>query len=43
MTFNINQTDKEAKSRTYVEAIVRFICCGKALEVSLVGFSTLEP
>ncbi|XP_028405661.1 AF4/FMR2 family member 4-like [Dendronephthya gigantea] len=25
-------TDKEAKSRTYVEAIIRFICCGKALE-----------
>lgn len=28
------QTDKEAKSKTYVEAIIRFICCGKALEVS---------
>ena len=32
-TFNFNQTDKEAKSRTYVEAIIRFISCGKALEV----------
>ncbi|XP_046852668.1 AF4/FMR2 family member 4-like isoform X2 [Xenia sp. Carnegie-2017] len=27
-----NLTDKEAKSRTYVEAIVSFICCGRALE-----------